>query len=198
MGSPQNGGRVEEFARATVGAPNQRIRPPDGAGLRSLEGHALVGLSALMSAPSSSARLEVLGTLGEGGMGIVRLGRQIARDCEVGVQGLTDARRGDQEAVVKLLQEAWVAGSFEHPNIVPVYDIELSVRGRRNLPGSRRGARLVRARVGVERPGEPASDRSGDHDVERPDRARGSDYPARCAAPDPRGIPILRSVSPPR
>src|SRR5690606_34487297 len=32
--------------------------------------------------------------------------------------------------VEKLLEEAWIHGALEHPNIVPVHDIELDSRGR--------------------------------------------------------------------
>jgi len=129
MERPEHWDRVEEFARTVAIAPGATIRPADREGVKSVEGRALAGLAAVTSAETQSARLEVLGTLGEGGMGIVRLGRQVALGREVAIKELTDARRGDQESVVKLLQEAWLAGSLEHPNIVPVYDIELRGAG---------------------------------------------------------------------
>jgi len=129
MTRPENWDRVEEFARTVALPPDATIRPADREGVRSVEGRALAGLAAVTSAQTRSARLEVLGTLGEGGMGIVRLGKQVALGREVAIKELTDSRRGDQESVVKLLQEAWLAGSLEHPNIVPVYDIELRGEG---------------------------------------------------------------------
>jgi serine/threonine-protein kinase len=64
--------------------------------------------------------LRVIGTLGEGGMGLVRLARQVALDREVAVKTL---RSASDEAAPKLLQEAYVIGRLEHPNVIPVYTL---------------------------------------------------------------------------
>ncbi len=81
--------------------------------------------STLTELDPESAGLEILGTLGEGGMGIVHLGRQVTMDREVAIKELTPKLRGNPSMALKLLQEAWVAGSLEHPNIVPVHDIDV-------------------------------------------------------------------------
>jgi serine/threonine-protein kinase len=60
--------------------------------------------------------------LGRGSMGIVRAGRQTALGREVAVKA---PRTDDEDDVGAVLQEAWVAGALEHPNIVPVYDIDV-------------------------------------------------------------------------
>ncbi|MEZ4322933.1 MAG: serine/threonine-protein kinase [Myxococcota bacterium] len=60
--------------------------------------------------------------LGRGSMGIVRAGEQTALGREVAVKA---PRTDDPEDVGSILQEAWVAGALEHPNIVPVYDIHV-------------------------------------------------------------------------
>lgn len=64
--------------------------------------------------------LEVVATLGEGGMGRVFLARQRSLDRDVAVKVLKPeaalARR-----TAGLLAEAVLAGSLEHPNIVPVH-----------------------------------------------------------------------------
>jgi eukaryotic-like serine/threonine-protein kinase len=84
-------------------------------------------LAALTEAPPSPARreeeppdLELLGLLGEGGMGRVALARQRSLDREVAVKSVRPDRLhpGTVEA---LLREARIAGSLEHPNIVPVH-----------------------------------------------------------------------------
>ncbi|MFT5357107.1 MAG: hypothetical protein ACI9KE_004338 [Polyangiales bacterium] len=77
----------------------------------------------------STARLELGKTLGEGGMGIVRVARQAALGREVAVKTLRSehAGRGFER---RLLQEAWTTGTLEHPNIVPVYDIDLDEDGK--------------------------------------------------------------------
>jgi len=64
--------------------------------------------------------LRVKGTLGEGGMGLVRLATQIALEREVAVKTL---RAASDDAAPKLLQEAYVTGRLEHPNIVPIYTL---------------------------------------------------------------------------
>jgi serine/threonine-protein kinase len=66
--------------------------------------------------------VEIRGTLGEGGMGIVRLGRQRALDRAVAVKTLKSDHR-DARSTARLLREAWVTGYLDHPNVVPVYDI---------------------------------------------------------------------------
>ena len=61
-------------------------------------------------------------TLGEGGMGIVRLGTQTSLDRTVAVKAVKKDRLNDA-TMAKLVQEAWVTGYLDHPNIVPVYDL---------------------------------------------------------------------------
>lgn len=68
--------------------------------------------------------LEVRATLGQGGMGIVRLAHQPALGRDVAVKTLKREHR-NEEARWRVLQEAWAAGFLEHPNIVPVYGLGL-------------------------------------------------------------------------
>lgn len=70
--------------------------------------------------PLDSGALELGDTIGEGGMGVVRLARQRALRREVAVKTLKAGREGDA-AVTQLLHEALVTGTLEHPNVVPVY-----------------------------------------------------------------------------
>ena len=61
-------------------------------------------------------------TIGEGGMGLVRLATQ--RSLGRIVAGKTVRPEVDDDtATVALLREAWVMGLLEHPNIVPVYEL---------------------------------------------------------------------------
>lgn len=68
--------------------------------------------------------LEVRATLGQGGMGVVRLAHQPALGRDVAVKTLRREHR-TEDARWRVLQEAWAAGSLEHPNIVPVYSVGL-------------------------------------------------------------------------
>ncbi len=66
--------------------------------------------------------------LGEGGMGIVRLGLQHSLERPVALKSVKDGQLTDQ-ARLKLLREAWITGRLEHPNIVPVHDLGIDERG---------------------------------------------------------------------
>jgi serine/threonine-protein kinase len=65
--------------------------------------------------------LRMLGTLGEGGMGVVHLANQVPLDREVAVK--TSRAGADEDAARLLLQEAYVTGYLEHPNILPIYTV---------------------------------------------------------------------------
>ncbi|MEM9072632.1 MAG: serine/threonine-protein kinase [Myxococcota bacterium] len=74
-------------------------------------------------------RFRQQGTLGQGGMAIVRLAEQRSLGRQVAIKSLrSDAPAGDSTRA--LLQEAWITGALQHPNIVPVHDIDLDDEGR--------------------------------------------------------------------
>jgi serine/threonine-protein kinase len=66
--------------------------------------------------------------LGLGGMGLVREAHQIALDRDVAVK-LVRADMRSPAATAELLQEAWITGALEHPNVVPVHDIGVDADG---------------------------------------------------------------------
>lgn len=76
----------------------------------------------------ASNRYAVERTLGEGGMGVVYLATQLALGRKVALKTVRDEATSDR-SVTKLLQEAWLTGALEHPNIVPVYDVALDAKG---------------------------------------------------------------------
>lgn len=67
------------------------------------------------------------GELGRGGMGIVKLARQVSLDRQVAVKTLRE--RQSEHDVEALLSEAWLAGSLEHPGILPIYALSLGADG---------------------------------------------------------------------
>ncbi|MCB9599285.1 MAG: serine/threonine protein kinase [Sandaracinus sp.] len=71
-------------------------------------------------------RLRLGRTLGEGGMGLVRLAEQRVLHREVAVKTLKEHH---ELSVRKLLQEAWITGSLEHPNVVPIHDLGIDEEG---------------------------------------------------------------------
>jgi hypothetical protein len=78
--------------------------------------------------PGPAGGLEIGSVLGEGGMGVVRSATQRSLGRDVAVKTLRDGHVSEL-AKGKLLREALVTGSLEHPNIVPVYDLGLDERG---------------------------------------------------------------------
>lgn len=66
--------------------------------------------------------------LGEGGMGLVWLATQRALGRKVAVKTLRPEVR-TESSVNALLQEAWVTGALEHPNVVPVHDVGCATDG---------------------------------------------------------------------
>lgn len=113
-------------ARTLVRNPSSTVEPPRDAerGRRALE--------ALKKLQFDPAALEDIGPLGEGGMGLVRLARQVSLDRTVAVKFLKPGRRGAAE-IEALLAEAWLAGGLEHPNIMPVHALSLDADGTPSL-----------------------------------------------------------------
>jgi len=76
----------------------------------------------------SGADLELVGVLGEGGMGVVYVAEQhsLARQVALKVPR-RDATRAEARALV---QEGVIAGQLEHPGIVPVHALGLDDEGR--------------------------------------------------------------------
>ena len=119
--------RMEEIlrdARTLDRRPSSTITPerssPDEAGKHAIE--------LLRRMGPGGGGVAVQHTIGEGGMGVVRAATQVALGREVAVKTLKADHRSEA-ATLKLLREAWVTGSLEHPNVVPVYDISLDGDG---------------------------------------------------------------------
>ena len=117
----------EQLARTVVQNPRSTIEPArlrsSGAGKRALE-----GLDGKGAEPGITAGLVMGATIGEGGMGIVRAATQRSLGRQVAIKTLRPQVKSEQ-ATLRLLREAWVTGSLEHPNIVPIYDLGLADDG---------------------------------------------------------------------
>lgn len=66
--------------------------------------------------------------LGEGGMGRVITGLQASTGREVAIKEVKEGLTS-KSITRRLLQEAWITGLLEHPNIVPIYTIEANEDG---------------------------------------------------------------------
>ena len=112
-----------EQAETLVRRPVSTVAPPhDGR----LGQKALEVLKTLSHDPNA---LVDEGHLAKGGMGEVRLARQVALDRRVAVKTVKPELKG-QNDVEALLAEAWLTGGLEHPNILPVYSLSLDPNGR--------------------------------------------------------------------
>lgn len=74
------------------------------------------------SGETTLPELRFKGTLGEGGMGVVKLAEQLSVGRDVAVKQVRQKPRSD-EATLVLLREGWTTGLLEHPNIVPIYTL---------------------------------------------------------------------------
>lgn len=76
----------------------------------------------------SGNTIRVTGPLAEGGMGLIRVAEQGALRREVAVKTLRDEFL-DEEFIARFVREARITGLVEHPNIVPVYALQVDSRG---------------------------------------------------------------------
>jgi eukaryotic-like serine/threonine-protein kinase len=66
---------------------------------------------------------QIVGLLASGGMGDLYRATDVRLRRDVALKMLVPARRDELQAVERFLQEARVTASFDHPNIVRVYDV---------------------------------------------------------------------------
>lgn len=70
--------------------------------------------------------LEIGDVIGEGGMGVVHVGQQHSVGRQVAIKTV----KSPQIPTGPLLEEAFITGQLEHPNIVPIHDISVDDEGR--------------------------------------------------------------------
>ncbi len=78
-----------------------------------------------MASPDRIGRYELLGEIARGGMGVVYRARQRGLDRVVALKMILGTST-DSEATQRFLQEARAAAALDHPNVVPIYDIDSS------------------------------------------------------------------------
>ncbi|HEY8072847.1 MAG TPA: serine/threonine-protein kinase [Labilithrix sp.] len=79
---------------------------------------------------ANAERYELRTTLGEGGMGEVRLCRDRVIGREVALKLALEEHASKPEIRARFVREARVQAQLEHPSIVPVYDFGLDAQGR--------------------------------------------------------------------
>ncbi len=74
--------------------------------------------------PSQIGRYQLLGKLGQGGMGLVFRAREATLDRDVALKVISAGRFASPKLVEKLRREAQSSAGLNHPNIVPVFEID--------------------------------------------------------------------------
>ena len=147
----------DDVARTIEHNPSSTIEPAQR-GSADMQGRrALEGLGAQRDDRGITSGLDMERTIGEGGMGVVRLATQRSLGRKVAVKTLRPDVKSEA-ATLRLLREAWVTGTLEHPNIVPVYDLGLGEDGSpiivlKRIEGVEWGAVMHDAAVAKERYG---------------------------------------------
>jgi serine/threonine-protein kinase len=121
-------GAFADVAQTIAQNPHSTIEPAQRSSADAQGRRALEGLGQQLGKRGITSGLDIERTIGEGGMGIVRLATQRSLGRKVAVKTLRHDVKSDA-ATLRLLREAWVTGSLEHPNIVPVYDLGLDEDG---------------------------------------------------------------------
>lgn len=132
--------REFEAHLTTMGMEGPTLQlPPQGTLRPGRKPSAVIAAQALRTLPelriSEEGDLQTIGrsdlvalrTLGEGGMGLVRLATQVAMNREVAVKTSHESANDWSKQI--LLQEAYITGYLEHPNIIPIYTVGKTGRG---------------------------------------------------------------------
>ena len=72
---------------------------------------------------SDPGRLQVLGEIARGGMGVVLKGRDSDLGRDLAVKILLESHRDKPEMIRRFIEEAQIAGQLQHPGIVPIYEL---------------------------------------------------------------------------
>ncbi len=121
-----------------------------------------------IAAPASDARFHSISRLGEGAMGAIDIARDVYLRRKVALKTVLPEMARHPEILGRFLSEMQITAQLEHPNIVPVYALDLSVGGAlgyamKLVHGRDLEASLNEARKKVEK-GEPLDD---EHTLEK-------------------------------
>jgi eukaryotic-like serine/threonine-protein kinase len=66
---------------------------------------------------------QIIGTIGEGGMGVVYRARDTRLGRDVALKVLTQVAFSDRERLLRFEQEARATGMLNHPNLLTIFDV---------------------------------------------------------------------------
>jgi len=121
-----------------------------------------------IAAPASDVRFQSISRLGEGAMGAIDIARDVYLRRKVALKTVLPEMARHPEMFGRFLSEMQITAQLEHPNIVPVYALDLSASGAlgyamKLVHGRDLEAILNEAREKVEK-GEPLDD---EHTLEK-------------------------------
>lgn len=74
--------------------------------------------------PETQSRYTLTRVHGEGGLGQVWLATDPALNREIALKRIRPGKGSSRDAQLRLIKEAQITGQLEHPNIIPVYELE--------------------------------------------------------------------------
>ncbi len=120
--------RTLDLDEATLAADHGATIVPERTSWEEIAGSVDLPTLGIAGEREGTPELTITGSLGRGGMGVVYLATQTSLGREVAVKSLLPERR-DEPSRHKLLQEAWITGLLEHPNIVPIHQLGKNAHG---------------------------------------------------------------------
>src|SRR5688572_10142528 len=102
-----------EVAKTIAQNPHSTIEAAQRASADAVGRRALEGLGEARGERGIASGIDIEETIGEGGMGIVRLATQRSLGRKVAVKTLRPGSR-NEASTLRLLREAWVTGTLEH------------------------------------------------------------------------------------
>ncbi len=95
-----------------------------GPGAWSLEPLAIIAVQMAIGPGTRIGAYEVVGPLGEGGMGVVLRGRDTRLQRDVALKLLPDNLADDPDRLFRFQREAQILASLNHPHIAQVFGLE--------------------------------------------------------------------------
>jgi len=125
------GGRAADIATVDMPAPSRREAPTViDARLAGTPAPSVSGGSPDGGTAAGAPRYVVVGTAGKGGMGTVRVARDVALLRKVALKELGSVAAGQASSRARFVREVQVTAQLDHPNIVPVYGLEVASDGQ--------------------------------------------------------------------
>jgi serine/threonine-protein kinase len=101
-------------------SPSPSLRPPSAASAPEV----------MAAAQGNAPRYALLGVIGEGGMGQVHVAKDLTLRRKVALKRLKKEAVELRAIAERFVNEAQITAQLDHPNIVPVYSLEVDASGR--------------------------------------------------------------------